>query len=203
MKVIAATARYRVLYFWYNSINLHGLWAPVGVTYMLLVWLSILMSSCGLLWVLKHASKISVTDFFCLTLASYPVHMVGETGGLVSTVSACANYPIVTILQWTIKSLYYTASQQMSAVWKIPATSHALCRNWYVKNTALCLQELHLFMHCSKTLHWRMWMVQSFPLKFADHLKGADADCYCESNGGFDFNVSHMEHNYPCTVTSQ
>lgn len=29
--------------------------------------------------------------------------------------------------------------------------------------------------------------MRSFPLKFGDQLKGADADCYCESNGSLDF----------------
>ena len=41
---------------------------------MLLVWLSILTRSCGLLWVLRRASKMSVTDFLLsnISLISSP-----------------------------------------------------------------------------------------------------------------------------------
>ena len=53
------------------------------------------------------------------------------------------------------------------------------------------MKVVNAFIHSSYK-RWGTWMMQSFPLKFTDHLKRSNADRYHQSSIVFDFNTVCM-----------
>ena len=111
-------------------------------------------------------------------------------------VNARANMGMYTIQQLLAKPLYYTDFCKSvnfvhlkDACHEPPSVEMMMWKWW--KYSPLHLQEL--------SVHNGMWWCNWFPLKFTDHLKQANVECYCQNHGSSDFktssNVSDKQHN--------